>query len=122
MSQPEDFSSGYRISRDGQAAGPGALLTQSPLHTCKGGMVLPQQAALTADKQKLNDVWNEHLRAEFKAHSADETMATMVANPLINEVPVMIGGNGKEEVYRFYAKYCLPQIPPDFEIVPVSRT
>src|SRR5262249_57187659 len=46
----------------------------------------------------------------------------MVANPLINEVPVMIGGNGKEEVYRFYSKYCLPQIPLDFEIVPVSRT
>ena len=83
---------------------------------------MPQQAALTADEQKLNDVWNEHLRAEFKAHSADETMATMVANPLINEVPVMIGGCGKEEVYRFYAKYCLPQIPPDCEIVPVSRT
>ena len=83
---------------------------------------MPQQAALTADEQKLNDVWNEHLRAEFNAHSADETVATMVAEPLINEVPVLIGGNGKEEVYQFYAKYFLPQIPPDVEIVPVSRT
>ena len=83
---------------------------------------MPQQAALTADEQKLNDVWNEHLRAEFNAHSADETVATMVAEPLINEVPVMIGGDGKEEVYEFYAKYFLPQIPPDAEIVPVSRT
>jgi len=83
---------------------------------------LPPQTALTADEQKLNDVWNEHLRAEFNAHSADETIATMVEEPLINEVPVMIGGDGKEEVYKFYAKYCLPQIPPDFEIVPVSRT
>ena len=105
-----------------KAAGLGTLLTQSPLHTAKGGTVLSQQAALTADEQKLNDVWNEHLRAEFKAHSADETMATMLADPLINEVPVMIGGDGKEEVYAFYAKYCLPQIPPDFDIVPVSRT
>ena len=83
---------------------------------------MPQQPALTADEQKLNDVWNEHVRAEFDAHSADETVATMVGEPLINEVPVMIGGDGKEEVYDFYAKYCLPQIPPDFEIVPVSRT
>jgi len=83
---------------------------------------LPQQPALTAVEQKLNDVWNEHLRAEFKAHSADETVATMVANPLINEVPVMIGGNGQEEVYEFYARYFLPQIPPDIEIVPLSRT
>ena len=88
----------------------------------KGGTVLPRQPVLTVDEQKLNDVWNEHLRAEFNAHSADETVATMVANPLINEVPVMIGGDGKEEVYRFYAKYFLPKIPPDFEIVPVSRT
>ena len=34
----------------------------------------------------------------------------------------MIGGDGKEEVYEFYAKYFLPQIPSDTEIVPVSRT
>jgi hypothetical protein len=53
---------------------------------------MTQQPALTADEQKFNDVWNEHLRAEFSAHSADETVATMVANPLIHEVPVMIGG------------------------------
>jgi carboxymethylenebutenolidase len=83
---------------------------------------MPQQPALTADEQKLNDVWNEHLRAEFYAHSADEAVATMVANPLVNQVPVMIGGDGKEEVYEFYAKYFLPQIPPDMEMVPVSRT
>ena len=106
-----------------EAAGLRALLTESPLPACQRRFTaLPQQAALTVDEQKLNDVWNEHLRAEFNAHSADETVATMVAEPLINEVPVLIGGNGKEEVYQFYAKYFLPQIPPDVEIVPVSRT
>jgi hypothetical protein len=57
---------------------------------------MPQQPALTAD-EKLNDVWNEHLRAEFSARSADETVATMVANPRINQVPVMIGGDGKDQ-------------------------
>jgi carboxymethylenebutenolidase len=46
----------------------------------------------------------------------------MVANPLVNQVPVMIGGDGREELYEFYAKYFLPQIPPDMEMVPVSRT
>jgi carboxymethylenebutenolidase len=81
-----------------------------------------RQSDLTAAEQKLDAVWNEHLRAEFSAHSADETVATMVADPLINEVPVMIGGRGREEVYEFYAKSFLPHIPPDFEIVPVSRT
>jgi carboxymethylenebutenolidase len=85
-------------------------------------VAVPQQTVLTADEQTLNSVWNEHLRAEFSAHSADETLATMVANPVVNEVPVMIGGNGKEEVLEFYNRRFLPQIPPDIEIVPVSRT
>jgi carboxymethylenebutenolidase len=81
-----------------------------------------QQPALTADQQKINDLWEEHLRTEFNAHSADEAIATMVANPLVNQVPVMIGGDGKKELHEFYAKYFLPQIPPDTEMVPVSRT
>ena len=81
-----------------------------------------RQSDLTAAEQKLDAVWNEHLRAEFSAHSADETVATMVADPLIHEVPVMIGGRGRKEVYEFYAKSFLPHIPPDIEIVPISRT
>jgi carboxymethylenebutenolidase len=83
---------------------------------------MPQQSARTADEQKLIDVWDEHLRAEFSAHSPDKAIATMTANPLVNQVPVMIGGDGREEVYEFYAKYFLHQIPPDTETVPVSRT
>lgn len=83
---------------------------------------MPQQSALTADERAVDNLWNEHLRAEFDAHSADEAIATMVADPLVNQVPVMTGGDGKEELYEFYAKYFLPQIPPDMEMVPVSRT
>ena len=74
---------------------------------------MSQQTALTTNEQKLNDAWEEHLRAEFNAHSADEAIAMMVVNPLVNQVPVMIGGDGKEELHEFYAKYSL---------VPVSRT
>ena len=33
----------------------------------------------------------------------------------------MVGGDGREEVHEFYAKYFLPQIPPDAEIVRISR-
>jgi carboxymethylenebutenolidase len=83
---------------------------------------MSQQTVLTTNEQKLNDAWEEHLRTEFHAHSADEAIATMVANPLVNQVPVMIGGDGMEELHEFYAKYFLPQIPPDTEMVPVSRT
>ncbi len=83
---------------------------------------MSQQPALKADQQKLTNVWNEHISAEFTAHSPDEAIATMVANPLVNQVPVMIGGDGREEVYEFYDKYFLHQIAPDMEMVPVSRT
>jgi carboxymethylenebutenolidase len=66
---------------------------------------MSQQPALSADEQKLCDAWEEHLRTEFNAHSADQAIATMVANPLVNQVPVMIGGDGQEELQEFYAKY-----------------
>jgi carboxymethylenebutenolidase len=89
---------------------PGDLMESNP-HT--RGTTMSQQTALTTNEQKLNDAWEEHLRAEFNAQSADEAIATMVANPLVNQVPVMIGGDGKEELHEFYAKYFL---------VPVSRT
>ena len=86
---------------------------------------MPRKEELSADEQKPNDVFEEHLRSAFLAHSADQTMETMVVNPRINEIPVMVGGDGREEVHEFYAKYVLPQIPPDAEIVrsrgPLSR-
>ena len=83
---------------------------------------MPKHVALSAQEQKFNDLWDEHLRTEFDAHSADEALATMVENPHVNAVPVVTGGYGKEGVHQFYAKYFLPQIPPDTEMVPVSRT
>jgi carboxymethylenebutenolidase len=83
---------------------------------------MSQRQALTVDQQKLSDLWDEHVRTEFSAHAADEAIATMVEDPLVNQVPVLIGGNGGREVYEFYLKYFLPQIPPDMEMIPVSRT
>jgi carboxymethylenebutenolidase len=34
----------------------------------------------------------------------------------------MIGARGREELHNFYANHFLNQIPPDMEMVPVSRT
>jgi carboxymethylenebutenolidase len=83
---------------------------------------MPQQPALTSAEQKLDAIWNEHIRSEFEAHSANETLATMVENPVVKALPVMIGGAGGEGVYEFYSKCFLRQIPPDAEIIPISRT
>lgn len=76
----------------------------------------------TAAEQALSDAWDEHMRHEFEAHDPDDTIATMVDVPRVYEVPVMLGGEGREQVYEFYAKHFLPRIPPDLSMTPISRT
>ena len=70
----------------------------------------------------LSSVWDQHVGAEFAARSADEALATMTAEPYVNEIPLMIGGRGRDGVRDFYANHFLSQFPPDIEVVPVSRT
>nr|WP_199308041.1 ester cyclase [Leptolyngbya sp. FACHB-8] len=40
----------------------------------------------------------------------------------VNHIPVMIGGVGKPALREFYSKYLIPQMPPDMELTPISRT
>ena len=70
----------------------------------------------------LSGAWDQHLASEFGAKSADQALATMTADPHVNHVPLMIGGRGRTELHDFYANHFLNQIPPDMEMVPVSRT
>src|SRR3989337_2670212 len=46
----------------------------------------------------------------------------MVDDPYVNHVPVLAGGAGLEEVRTFYSERFIPQLPPDTEIIPLSRT
>ena len=70
----------------------------------------------------LSSAWDQHLASEFGAKSADEAVATMTAQSYVNMIPLMVGARGRDEVRDFYANHFLSQIPPDLEIVPVSRT
>jgi carboxymethylenebutenolidase len=70
----------------------------------------------------LSNAWDQHLASEFAAKSADQAMATMTAEPYVNVVPLMIGARGRIELHDFYANHFLNQIPPDLEMVTVSRT
>ena len=70
----------------------------------------------------LASVWDQHVGAEFSAKSADEAVATMTADAYVNLVPLMVGAQGRDEVRDFYANHFLSQLPPDIDIVPVSRT
>jgi carboxymethylenebutenolidase len=75
-----------------------------------------------ATDETLSSAWDQHLASEFAAKSADQALATMAADPHVNMVPLMIGARGREELHDFYANHFLNQIPPDMEMVSVSRT
>jgi carboxymethylenebutenolidase len=80
------------------------------------------RSALTPEQQFLNDLWEEHVRDEFVTRDTDTTLDTMVADAYVNHIPVMTGGVGHEELQEFYSRHFIPKMPPDTEIVPISRT
>jgi carboxymethylenebutenolidase len=77
---------------------------------------------LTPAQEALQAIWEEHIRHEFVTRSTENVLATMVDDAYVNNIPVMIGGVGKAVLGEYYSKYVIPQIPPDFELVPISRT
>jgi carboxymethylenebutenolidase len=79
-------------------------------------------AQLTPAQQVLSDLWEEHMKAEFVTRSADDAVAAMVEDAHVNHVPVMTGGVGREQVREFYRTSFIPQMPPDLQIIPISRT
>lgn len=70
----------------------------------------------------LEELWERHVECEFQRRSVEETMQTMVAQPYVNHIPVMTGGYGYTELYRFYKNHFIPKVPKDTRIVPISRT
>jgi len=80
------------------------------------------EANLTATQQDLGQLWEEHVRHEFATHNTEDTLATMMADAYVNHIPVLTGGVGKQQLREFYSKRFIPQMPPDTEMVPLSRT
>ena len=77
---------------------------------------------LSAHQQKLVDLWEAHLAAEFEDKSATAAVDTMTAEPNVNHIPVMTGGVNRQQLAHFYGNYFIPQMPQDTEIIPISRT
>jgi len=77
---------------------------------------------LTPAQERLNQLWEDHVRYEFSTCNTDDTLATMVDDAYVNHIPVLTGGVGKDELREFYSKRFIPQMPPDTEMTPVSRT
>jgi len=78
--------------------------------------------SLTTAQQHLSDLWEEHVRHEFSTRHTEKTLATMVEDAYVNHIPVLTGGSGLDELREFYSKRFIPQMPPDTEMTPVSRT
>ena len=77
---------------------------------------------LSPAQEALRKLWEEHVRYEFSTRNTDDTLATMVDDAYVNHIPVLTGGSGREELREFYSKRFIPQMPPDTEMTPVSRT
>jgi carboxymethylenebutenolidase len=77
---------------------------------------------LTHAQETLQQLWEEHVRHEFATHNTEDTLATMVEDAYVNHIPVLTGGVGKDELREFYSKRFIPQMPPDTEMIPISRT
>jgi len=77
---------------------------------------------LTPAQETLRQLWEEHVRYEFSTRNTDDTLATMVDDAYVNHIPVLTGGVGRDELREFYSKRFIPQMPPDTEMTPVSRT
>lgn len=71
---------------------------------------------------RLDDLFDEHIAKEFVDRDVDATMATMVPEPYVYNVPTMVGGFGGEGVRPFYSEHFVNQIPKDAVVTPISRT
>jgi carboxymethylenebutenolidase len=86
----------------------------------------PEQTAentnLTPGQKALAQLWEKHVQYEFATHNTEDTLGTMVEDAYVNHIPVLTGGVGRDELREFYSKRFIPQMPPDTEMTPVSRT
>ena len=73
-------------------------------------------------QEDLRQLWEDHVRYEFFTRNTEDTLATMVEDAYVNHIPVLTGGVGRDELREFYSKRFIPQMPPDTEMTPVSRT
>ena len=77
---------------------------------------------LSPAQEALAQLWEEHVQYEFSTRNTEDTLATMVEDAYVNHIPVLTGGIGRDELREFYSKRFIPQMPPDTEMTPVSRT
>jgi carboxymethylenebutenolidase len=76
---------------------------------------------LSPERQRMLEAYLAHTAAEFETRRPEDAMATMVAEPTVVLLPTLAGGTGREQVAEFYAHHFIFNMPPDMELLPVSR-
>jgi carboxymethylenebutenolidase len=84
-------------------------------------MMTEQAVGAVMTRQRLEQLWADHLAGEFVTKDVEATLATMVEDAFVNHVPVNTGGRGKEELRVFYRDIFIPSWPDDLQITPVNR-
>ena len=77
---------------------------------------------MSPDAKGLGATFDAHTDAEFKTRDIEATMATMSEAPHLTHVPTMTGGNGRDDVRRFYETWFIGHWPKDTSITRLSRT
>jgi hypothetical protein len=67
---------------------------------------------LTPAQHALLNVWQKHVLAEFVTKNVQDALDTMTEDAYVNNVPLLLGGLGKEGVRDFYSTYFVAQMPP----------
>jgi carboxymethylenebutenolidase len=76
----------------------------------------------SARKPDFGAVFDQHVRHEFEDKDVEASMATMIAEPYVWNVPTARGGIGGAGVRRFYSEEFVGKMPADTRVIPVSRT
>lgn len=78
--------------------------------------------SLTPSQQAMVDLFQKHVNAELEG-DIETTMATMSDDPHLNNVPLTIGGVGKNGVRKFYSNHLVGKFfPPDVQMQSISLT
>ncbi|GBG39610.1 ester cyclase [Mycobacterium montefiorense] len=74
------------------------------------------------NRDRMVEVWEQHMAYEFAAKDADLAVSTMVDDASAMHLPTMSGGSGKENLRRYYADVFIPAIPADTTSEPIARS
>jgi len=76
---------------------------------------------LTPAQERMLAAYLRHTAAEFETKRPQDAIDSMVESPHVTLLPTLAGGVGREGVHEFYVRHFVFNMPPDMDLVPISR-